>query len=194
MEAKTYSVQVMVTEHTNIIRFAQVVRAACIRIMNTGMVSEDDFYGFIGFARNYSDKYHHGKEEKFLFNQMAAHLGEAGKNLVHAGMLVEHDLCRRHILDIETALAAYHTAPSDNSRLDIIEAAAGYANLISRHIEKENSVVYPFAERCLAADVLKTVDAQVSNFEAAAENAQIRETLLKQLYDWQAKYGISEAA
>lgn len=191
MEGKTYSVQVMMAEHANIIIFLQVVRAACIRIMNGGSVAEDDFYGFIDFARNYSDKYHHGKEEQFLFNRMTSHLGEAGKNLVQAGMLVEHDLCRRHILDLETALNRYRTNPSDNIRLDIIEAAAGYANLISRHIEKEDSVVYPFAERGLSADILKAVDDQVRGFESDCENIQKRENWLKKLHGWQVKYGIS---
>lgn len=194
MEAKTYSVRVMMAEHENIIIFLQAVRAACIRVMNGGSVPEDDFYGFINFARNYSDTYHHGKEEQFLFNQMTAHLGEAGKNLVHAGMLVEHDLCRRHILDLETALNEYHTAPSSNSKLDIIEAAAGYANLIARHIEKENSVVYPFAERTLAADILNSIDEQVAAFESNHESIKKREHLLKQLHSWQVKYGINAEA
>ena len=190
-EAKTYGVRVMVAEHENILEFLKVVRASCVRGMNGEEIDEADFYGFIDFARNYSDKHHHGKEEKFLFNEMSAHLGEAGKTLVQGGMLVEHDLCRSHIRDLEMALKAYREKPCDDFRLDIIEAAAGYANLLSRHIEKENSIVYPFAERGLGGEILCAVDEKVRAFEADAENAEKSASLLARLAGWKEKYGIA---
>lgn len=186
IRAKTYGVQVMMAEHENILEFLKIVRKACIRVMNGAKVDEADFYGFVDFARNYSDKQHHGKEEKFLFTQMSAHLGEAGKTLVQNGMLVEHDLCRSHILDLEMALKAFSKNSCDEFRLDIIEAAAGYANLLSRHIEKENSIVYPFAERALKEDILNTVDSQVRSFEEANKDKSAE--LLKNLAAWKEKY------
>ena len=45
-------------------------------------------------------------EEQFLFREMVAYLGATGKNLIQSGMLVEQDLCRSHILDLEMALKA----------------------------------------------------------------------------------------
>jgi len=192
--SKVYSIQVMMTEHAHIIDFLKVVRAACIRLMQTKDICEEDFYGFIDFARNYSDKHHHGKEEDFLFNQMVAYLGEAGKTLVQNGMLVEHDLCRSHILDLERALKAYKQDPCPEYCLDIIEAAAGYAHLLSRHIEKENNVVYPFAERGLNPEVLAIVDKHVHEFEAAHINVKKSAALLVQLQQWQKKYGVLESS
>ena len=192
-EAKTYGVRIMVAEHENILEFLKVVREACIRVMNGAEIDDADFCGFIDFARNYSDKHHHGKEEKFLFNEMASHLGDAGKTLVQSGMLVEHDLCRSHILDLEMALKAYKENSCDGFRLDIIEAAAGYANLLSRHIEKENSIVYPFAERGLDVETLAGVDEKVRGFEADAENAAKSTALLARLAAWKARYAAQPA-
>jgi len=188
-ESKVYSIQVMVKEHANIVEFLKVIRAACIRLMQGEPVCEEDFYGFIDFARNYSDKHHHGKEENFLFNQMVTHLGEAGKTLVQQGMLVEHDLCRSHIFDLEAALKAYKQTPCADFLLDIIEAAAGYANLLARHIEKENSVVYPFAERGLRSEILAEVDDHVHHFEDDPLNNEKSAALLARLTAWQNKYG-----
>ena len=192
MEAKTYSIRVMREEHENILEFLKVVRSACIRVMNGERVDEEDFFGFIDFARNYSDKHHHGKEEKFLFNEMSEHLGSAGKNLVQAGMLVEHDLCRGHILDLEMALNAWKDDKNktDSFRLDIIEAAAGYANLLSRHIEKENAIVYPFAERGLSTEILCSIDEKVKEAEEDKEKSDKRDNLLKKLSAWKEKYAI----
>lgn len=188
IKAKTYGVQVMMNEHDSILEFLKVVRKACVGVMNGNEPDEADFYGFIDFARNYSDKHHHGKEEKFLFNQMVKYLGEAGKTLVQNGMLVEHDLCRSHILDLEMALKAYKENPCDEFRMDIIEAAAGYANLLSRHIEKENSIVYTFAERVLKEDVLNVVDSQVRGFEENIDNSMKSAELLEKLKLWKEKY------
>ena len=61
IKAKTYGVQVMMNEHDNILEFLKVVRKACVGVMNGIEIGETDFYGFIDFARNYSDKHHHGQ-------------------------------------------------------------------------------------------------------------------------------------
>lgn len=41
------------------------------------------------YLRNFVEEYHHGKEERLLFNQMKAKLGMTGEQLITHGMLVE---------------------------------------------------------------------------------------------------------
>ena len=95
-----YCTEIMQAEHDNILLFLDVVRAMCCHVLETQEVDTGDFRKVVDFARNYSDHQHHGKEEKFLFNEMEARLGAMGQNLIRHGMLVEHDLCRGHILDL----------------------------------------------------------------------------------------------
>lgn len=183
-----YSVELMVMEHDNILRFIDVVKKACCQIIEGREVDDADFRKMIEFARNYADKHHHGKEEQILFAEMTNRLGSIGTNLIQHGMLVEHDLGRRHILDLETALNQYKEEPKVDYKLEIIAGAAGYANLLTRHIEKENQVVYPYGEKNLGEEVLQSVDERVRAFEQEATAQNIQDQYLDILKELAEKY------
>lgn len=51
--------------------------------------------------------------------------------------------------DLEKALASYDENPSSEAKLQIVANAAGYANLLQRHIDKENDLVFKYAEKNL---------------------------------------------
>lgn len=183
-----YSIELMVMEHDNILKLIDAVRRACCGILEGKKVNTDDFENMILFARNYADKHHHGKEEEILFLEMTRHLGKIGDNLIRHGMLVEHDLGRRHISDLETALNLYKENPQTIHKLGIIEGAAGYANLLERHIHKENEVVFTYAEKSLSSEVLKSIDHRVRDFEKSAEKQQIQKKYLHLLKGLTEKY------
>lgn len=161
----SYSIETMVAEHANISRMLEVIRQACIQILEGKPVDVADFRQIVDFTRNYSDKHHHGKEEKFLFPEMTAHLGRVAETLVTNGMLVEHDLGRDHVMSLVTALDEYEKNPKTEYKLDIITEAMGYARLLKRHVEKENNVVYTFAEVHLAPEIMASVDERSKVFE-----------------------------
>ena len=142
-----YSIDVMVKEHDNILRFNQIVRNICIGILKGEEICVQDFEKMIEFARNYADKHHHGKEEQILFKEMQIHLGNIGTNLITHGMLVEHDFGRLYVSELETAIGQYRDNPNNDSKLDIIANAIGYTKLLQRHIDKENEVVYIYGEK-----------------------------------------------
>lgn len=183
-----YSVELMVMEHDNILKFIGVVKNACCGIIDGKAVDTQDFEKMILFARNYADKHHHGKEEQILFAEMTNHLGRIATNLVQHGMLVEHDLGRLHIADLEAALKQYKENPQTIHKLGIIAGAAGYANLLQRHIDKENEVVYKYAENNLSPDILESVDSRVKAFEKDAETQKIQERYLGILKELTEKY------
>jgi len=182
------SIEIMVAEHDNILRFNNVVRRACLGILEGKDVCAEDFRSMVEFVRNYADKYHHGKEEQILFKEMTAHLGQIGTNLITHGMLVEHDLARLYISELETALDRYHLNFSVDARLDIIAAAVGYTKLLKRHIDKENSVVYPYAEKRLPEEVLESINARAETFEIQAEKRGTQKKYLDVLAMLESKY------
>lgn len=182
------SIKLMVEEHDNILKLLSVMRNACCGILEGQEVDDGDFRKMISFARNYADKHHHGKEEQILFKEMLERLGQVGVNLIQHGMLVEHDLGRLHIAELEKALNDYQKAPKTEYKLNILAEAISYANLLQRHIDKENQVVYTYAEKNLPGDILQQVNARVAHFEAQAEESQVPQTCLQALKELSEKY------
>ena len=184
-----YCTDIMIKEHDNILQFLKVVRSMCCKVLDGGELVPADFRNIIDFARNYSDRHHHGKEEKFLFNEMESRLGPIGENLIRHGMLVEHEMCRAHILDLENALLLWERDPKTIYKMDILEGAMGYATLLTRHITKENAVVYPFAERQLSSEVIETVDKKVSDYESETAERGVQKHYLDMIAFMREKYG-----
>jgi hemerythrin-like domain-containing protein len=183
-----YSVALMVAEHDNILKLLEVIRAACCGVVEGREIVDGDFRKMIAFARNYADKHHHGKEEQIFFREMSEKLGPAGYNLVQHGMLVEHDLGRLHMSELEKALDRYKEDPRTIDKVNILAEAMGYAGLLQRHIDKENQVVYPFGERSLPQDILRQIDEETQSFEHAAAEAGTQETYLRVLSELAEKY------
>lgn len=163
------SIKLMMEEHQYILRMLAVVRKACYLVLEGEAIPYDDFDQMIDFIRNYADAHHHGKEEKLLFHEMVEHLGPLGNKLVTHGMLVEHDFGRLYIQELKEALNRV-SAGDDMSRLDVIANAISYTHLLKRHIEKEDTVVYTFAERQLSPEILNKVNQETIEFEKAAES------------------------
>ena len=161
------SIELMVEEHKYILRMLAVVRKACSKLLLGEEISYNDFEEMIEFITKYADQHHHGKEEKFLFKEMVDHLGKMGTNLVTHAMLVEHDWGRLFIIELKAAIVRVQSG-DDESRLDIIANAIGYANHLARHIAKEDAVVYTFAAKNLAPEILDRIDMQSDIFEKEA--------------------------
>jgi len=182
------SIKLMVDEHENILRMNIVIRKACEKILDGSEVCTADFRKMIDFIRNYADKHHHGKEEQILFIEMQDRLGNIGANLIKHGMLVEHDLGRLFVTELEEAIDEYEKQPSTPAKLDILANAVSYTGLLARHIGKENEVVYTYAQKNLTADVLADVNQRTEDFEKAAEDAGIVKKYLSLLLALENKY------
>lgn len=183
-----YATELMVMEHENILKLLEVVRKICCGILEGKPIEEDSFRNIILFARNYADKHHHGKEEQILFREMLDKLGALGQKLVQHGMLVEHDLGRLHISELEKALDAYVKEPATIHKANILAEAMGYASLLERHIYKENHVVYPFAEKNLSQEVLDQIDDEIKAFEDSAKQEKTQQSYLDLLEKLEDKY------
>lgn len=182
------SIDLMVQEHKNILSLVTVIHNACCRILEGDPVEVNDFRNMITFARTYADQHHHGKEEQILFREMMERLGSAAVKLIQHGMLVEHDMGRFHLGELESALARYESAPNTLDKLEILVNAGAWANLLQRHIEKEDNVVYTFAGRSLTNDVLQNINSEVELFERQAGEKGIQETALNLLKQLTEKY------
>lgn len=172
------SIELMIEEHKNIKRMLVVIRKYCSRILNGENVQYEDFYKIIDFIRNYADKHHHGKEESLLFIRMMEELGPIAEKLIKYGMNVEHDLGRLHIQELEAAIKRVLDGDME-SRLDVIANAISYTHLLYRHIEKEDGVVYKYAQNNLPKQTLNRLEEECKIFEQRAQEEKIQEKYLK---------------
>ncbi len=98
------SIELMVNEHKNIKRMLVVIRKYCFKVLKNEEIDYKDFYKIIDFVRNYADKHYHKKEEDYLFNRMIDEIKGPTEKLVKQGMLVEHDLGRLYMQNLEKSL------------------------------------------------------------------------------------------
>ncbi|GFP74884.1 hemerythrin domain-containing protein [Clostridium fungisolvens] len=181
------SIELMMEEHKNIKRMLKVVRSFCFKVLKGTDASYDDLYLMIDFIRNYADKHHHGKEEQFLFNKMQEELNEAIKKTIQFGMLVEHDQGRFFINSLDEAIKKV-LAGEEEAKLDVIANAISYANLLDRHIDKEDKIVYKFAKNNLSGETLASINKKCEDFEINAENSGIQNKYLDSLNNLEKKY------
>lgn len=180
-------IELMVFEHTIIKRVLRVVQNMAYKVLKGGEIDFDDFDMVIDFIRNYADSHHHAKEEKFLFNKMEEEIGAVATKLIKHGMLVEHDLGRLFIQDLVTALDKVKMG-NDFEKINVIANAVGYVNLLDRHIDKEDSVVYEFAKKNLSAETLIMINQECELQEADSADSGLQSRYYEIVDELVAKY------
>jgi hemerythrin-like domain-containing protein len=100
------------------------------------------------FFTVFVDKCHHGKEEELLFPAMEQ-AGVARDRGPIGVMLHEHELGRECVRKMKAAFSRLKTGDSQ-AATDFARSAGDYISLLNQHIEKENTVLFPMAERQLS--------------------------------------------
>lgn len=175
---KMYGIEILLEEHKNILKFVNFTREECKKVLNGADIDVTLFKECVSFGKNYADHHHHVKEEEILFKKMTEHLGKTAETIIKNGMLVEHDLGRLYISELETALNRYETKKDDDSKLDIISYMTAYGHLLNRHIDKENNAVYTFAERQLNVQLKEEIDKETKVFDEIQEEIALKEKAL----------------
>lgn len=165
----------MVDEHRLIKRMLNILEHNATALL-TGTF---DDYGFflqaVDFIRSYADRYHHAKEEDVLFEALVEN-GMPRENSPIAAMLMEHDQGRAHVREMERGAEAALTGTT-GMETAIAAQALAYIELLRGHIDKEDTILYPLAERLLPEEMRSGIieryeiaEAQVpAGFEARYE-------------------------
>lgn len=111
-------------------------------------VDQGFFEDAAAFFKEFADRCHHAKEERLLFERMVAR-GIPRETGPIAVMLREHDEGRAHVKRIAALAKTNLTGPL---RAEMVVRLRSYAELLAQHIEKEDLVLYPLAERVLTED------------------------------------------
>lgn len=181
------SIKIMVEEHENIRRMLKVIRKLSYRVLTNGDYDIEDLPKIIDFVRVYADKHHHGKEEDILFETMNKDIEKLAKSGAITGMYIEHDMGRLYMLSLEKGVSNLRQG-DDEARLDIIANAISYANLLDRHIEKENTAMYRFAENMLGEDSKSFIEKECAKVESEATESGLQERYIKLIKELENKY------
>jgi hemerythrin-like domain-containing protein len=181
------AIDLMMDEHKYIMRGLKLFRKLSVDILNTNTVDFDDFEKMILFVRNYADKHHHNKEEVVLFKKMEDKLGQKMVKGPLSGMYIEHDLGRQHIKLLEEALLRVKNGDLD-SQVDVIANSVCYADLLTRHINKEDTLIYNFARRALSEVDMESVNISCDLIEAEANKNQLQNKYIGVLEELEKKH------
>lgn len=180
----------MVSEHENVCRMLKVIRKICYRLLTKSDYDIDDFPKIVDFVRTYTDKLHHGKEEDILFVTMEKELEKLATSGAIKGMYIEHDNGRLYMANLEKGVNKFKEG-DDEARLDIIANAICYADLLDRHIEKENTALYKFAERMLSDSAKAFVEEESRKIDKEASSSGTQEKYINMLSQLEEKYDIA---
>jgi len=177
--------QVMVDEHQLILRMITLVEH------NTALLAAGKFRNWqfyldaVDFIRNYADRFHHAKEEDVLFAELVKN-GMPEKQSPIEAMHMEHDQGRAHVRAIEEAAQKALDGETGQTSV-IVENATGYATLLRGHIDKENDILYPLAERILPESVRNRMLAAYETAGAKTPGLELKYLQMVEAYEQQAK-------
>lgn len=175
------AIQDLMTEHEAILTALKILERMVASSERDGKVDIADMTEFIGFLKEFADKCHHGKEEGLLFPAMiAAGVPEKGGPI--SVMLQEHAEGRRFIKDMSDGLVGKMRLVKLN------QAARSYIFLLRNHIQKENMVLFPMADRALSEEKLAELFTGFEGHEEKVIGHGRHEQLHAVLEKLQAKY------
>jgi len=175
---KTDVTRVLVEEHQLILRMITLVEQNTA-LMEQGRNRDWQFFlDAVDFIRNYADRFHHAKEEDVLFVALVANGMPAKQSPIEA-MHIEHEQGRAHVRAM--AAAALQALAGEGDQIPVIAAhAKGYAQLLRGHIDKEDQILYPLAERILPEEVRTGM---LAAYAAAAARTPELETKYRRLVE-----------
>lgn len=116
----------------------------------TGKLDTESANKVIDVIRTFADKCHHGKEENYLFTTLVEK-GIPSEDGPVGQMLSEHTLGRELVKAMAENIEEAGTGNKD-SLWKFTDAANRYINLLKAHIQKEDSVLFPMANKILSEE------------------------------------------
>jgi hemerythrin-like domain-containing protein len=140
--------RILTDEH----RVIEVVLTCLERIVEeagkTGKLDEASADQAVDVIRTFADKCHHGKEENHLFaalvdKGMSRDGGPVGQ------MLIEHEQGRAFVKGMAESISEA-TIGNKDALQRFTRNAQGYVQLLRAHIQKEDGVLFPMADKMLS--------------------------------------------
>lgn len=175
-----YASEDLINEHKGILLGIAILEKMVAIVKSNGIFKIDDAKEMINFFKLFADKCHHGKEEILLFPEMEK-AGIPNEHGPIGQMLLEHNEGRKCIKTMEEGI--------NDSKVDtFINAASKYIDLLRHHIEKENTILFPMADRRIPLDIQNNLLELFEKHEKDVMGEGIHEKLHDLLHTMEKKY------
>ncbi|MCD6672149.1 MAG: hemerythrin domain-containing protein [Burkholderiaceae bacterium] len=136
-----------------------------------GTADPEDGRRFVAFFTEFAGRFHHDREERVLFDALVTEAAlPRDRGPVHA-VVLQHAEMEQWLHEMTPLLEQRPQSEDDRARLRAL--ATRYSHALWRHIDAENSVLYPEGEeRLRRCGIRELPDRPMNEAEAAArENA-----------------------
>jgi hemerythrin-like domain-containing protein len=131
------SVTMLIDEHKLILRAVDAIKAKVEEIEATKKVNPDLISTIVDFFRTYADRFHHGKEEGILFNELFhKQLSDADRKATNE-LIMDHVFARQTVTALENAKESY-VAGKTEALGTLLESLRTLMEFYPKHIEKED--------------------------------------------------------
>ncbi|MCF8029164.1 MAG: hemerythrin domain-containing protein [Desulfobacteraceae bacterium] len=137
-------------EHRGVETMLDIIENVAGQFAQGRDINARDLDAIIEFLTVFVDRCHHGKEEDFLFPALEA-AGVPRDQGPIGVLLQEHEQGRRLVAELRDAAKDF-TSGDKAAGKTVEKAALDYVGLLGRHIEKEESVLFPMVLEMLGPE------------------------------------------
>lgn len=167
---------ILSSEHRVIERVITTLQTAADRLEAGEAVRPGFFIDAASFIKGFADGCHHQKEEGVLFQMMADHGLPVNGGPIGV-MLYEHDQGRTFTKGLREAAEKWQAG--DASAIpEVIANTRAYASLLTQHIQKEDNILFPMANRVIPLNLHDTVLERFEHVEHEETGVGIHEKYL----------------
>lgn len=138
----------LIAEHEAVKTTLKILKRIGEDVAETGKAANPEHYvQLLDFFITFVDRCHHSKEEELLFPALEE-VGVSREGGPVGVMLKEHQQGRALVAEMKTALDQFKSGDKAAAQ-DLITHSNDYIMLLDFHIDKENNVLFPMAEKYL---------------------------------------------
>jgi hemerythrin-like domain-containing protein len=165
--------EVLIEEHRVINQVLMALEKAASRLSRGEAVYLRFFNGTSALIHGFTDSYHHKKEEKVLLPALVA-AGLPRDSGPVAVMLAEHEEGRQLAHRLRLVTERFQSGEIA-ARDQVVLSALAYVSLVRRHIQKEETVLFPLVEKVLPADQQSQIIEAFERFDREENGIELRE-------------------
>ncbi|AFV22235.1 hemerythrin HHE cation binding protein [Methanolobus psychrophilus R15] len=127
----------------------KIMDGMCTKIESRKEIEHEHLENVVEFLKVFVDKCHHTKEEEHLFPIMRR-ANVPGSTEIIDSLLEEHEHGRR---DVDTIAKAVSANMDSEALSTVVKSSRDYIELLTQHINKEDNILFPLADKHLAGKV-----------------------------------------
>ena len=164
-------------EHEGVMLMLRILDKVCAR---PDEINREHFTNMLEFLRVFVDKCHHGKEEDLLLPAMIETGIPKDKGVIKFTLL-EHVEGRSYVKGMSEA---FDKLKNDDPQAStkIVENAKNYIALLIKHIDKENTILFPLADKVLSQAKQAELEVEFEKLEVERIGIGKHEEFHKLLY------------